>query len=512
VPEFRPIRLDRFASPKSTGDRLGLGLFAQAVGLTATGWLVWSGSVAPRLRHESLESVLIGAFEHALVACLWSGVITIGLQLLVSRWRLPAGALRTTLRTAQTAVWFAPATFLLTRLSATTLAAALVLIVSATRLLYSHWLEIYGSPVPLSHIPVARPGLTGVLPDDLRARELAPAFIVAFSFQVGIAGFAMHAFLPAAGLLCIGTAMLTLMFLTAEIYPRRTPDRLPRSIMGLLLTVILAAGLTVGGLADGSGAGFGFGSHDKVSSQPRPGFLESLRALFRKVTDSDESGGKSYVVTRIKLPQTSGQMLGGHFSGVILTTESKPHAPLTVPPPARASSSLAPASADFSSIPFAGEYWMYRQPDRLPPPGSALRQMNPQALSFFTTDHTPLTMEAHQKLEHPIALRCCQEIRLAISNADHYSGTVALELILIERGERGLRSQSLGKVRVVTNPLKVAWNQPPSPMAEILDFPIPPGAAINEFNEIEVIFHRDKLRIEYSARISIERFILVPRV
>ena len=483
--------------------------------MAATGWLVWSGSVAPRLRHETLESILMEAFEQALAACLWSAAITIGLQFLVSRWRLPSGALRTTLRTAQTAVWFAPATFLLTRLSATTLAAALVLIISATRLLYSHWVEIYGSPVPLSHIPAARPGLTGVLPDALRARELAPAFIVAFSFQAGIAGFAMHAFLPAAGLVCLGTAMLTLMFLTAEIYPRRAPDRLPRSIMGLLLTVILAAGLTVGGLAEGSGAGFGFGSHNSVGSQPRPGFLESLRALFRRVadsTDSDESGGKNYVVTRIKLPQTSGQTLGGHFSGVILTTESQPHAPLTVPLRSRTSSSLAPSSADLSSIPFAGEYWMYRQPDRLPPPGSAFQRTNPRAMSFFTTDHTPLTMEAHQKLEHAIALLCCQEIRLAISNADHYPGTVALELILIQRGEHGLRSQSLGKVRVLTNPLKVAWDQTPSAIVEILDFPIPPGAAIDEFNEIEVIFHRDKLRIEYSARISIERFILVPRV
>ena len=68
-------------------------------------------------------------------------------------------------------------------------------------------------------------------------------------------------------------------------------------------------------------------------------------------------------------------------------------------------------------------------------------------------------------------------------------------MILIDNGA----SQSLGTVAAPFHP------------EAVLSFAIPPGSAIRQFNELAVVFHRDRVRIDRSARISIERFVLAPR-
>jgi hypothetical protein len=49
------------------------------------------------------------------------------------------------------------------------------------------------------------------------------------------------------------------------------------------------------------------------------------------------------------------------------------------------------------------------------------------------------------------------------------------------------------------------------PASETLDFPVPPGPPLREFDQFIVRFHRDLIRIDRSARIAIERFALVSR-
>jgi hypothetical protein len=52
---------------------------------------------------------------------------------------------------------------------------------------------------------------------------------------------------------------------------------------------------------------------------------------------------------------------------------------------------------------------------------------------------------------------------------------------------------------------------PVSAVAETLDFAVPPGPSVGFFNEMTVVYHRDYWRGDKSARVSIERFILIPR-
>ena len=111
---------------------------------------------------------------------------------------------------------------------------------------------------------------------------------------------------------------------------------------------------------------------------------------------------------------------------MILWPEVKPVTRLVAPPPKGLSTGTALARS--FSIPFAGQYLLFRFPQRRPPPTSILQRGSPATLAFSTVDHWPLNMEAIQKLDEPIDLSCCSAMRVEIWNADKYPGTVTLEL------------------------------------------------------------------------------------
>jgi hypothetical protein len=121
-----------------------------------------------------------------------------------------------------------------------------------------------------------------------------------------------------------------------------------------------------------------------------------------------------------------------------------------------------------------------------------------------------MSMKALQKLDHPLDLGCCRAIQITISNADRYPGTVALELLLIDTQLPGQRVQSLGQRDVLSRPDVKGLDRAVIPVTEVLEFPVPGSAQIRQFDGIQVLFHRAYFRVDRSARISIEHFILVP--
>jgi hypothetical protein len=116
-------------------------------------------------------------------------------------------------------------------------------------------------------------------------------------------------------------------------------------------------------------------------------------------------------------------------------------------------------------------------------------------------------MEAHQNLGKLIDLACCREIRIEIQNADRYPGTVSMELVL-ENSREGQKGQvSLGSAPVTSTPSGPTGE----PMKETLTFPIPSRTPIRQFDELTIRFPRMKNRIARSAKIAIQRFVLIPR-
>src|ERR1035441_6594661 len=97
-------------------------------------------------------------------------------------------------------------------------------------------------------------------------------------------------------------------------------------------------------------------------------------------------------------------------------------------------------------------------------------------------------------------------IRLEIRNADRYPGTIALELVLIDRERPGEPSLSLGHYDVPSRP--DVSHDPVIPVPETLVFPIPSNAPLDAFDEFRVVFRRAYPRMDKSAKLAIDRFIL----
>jgi hypothetical protein len=290
-----------------------------------------------------------------------------------------------------------------------------------------------------------------------------------------------------------GAALATVFALASRGLQPKPPKTMPRAFLGLALTVLLAIGLTIGGmipnLMRGPGGGnsvFGGTPAGQPSGMPGDGRNDL----------PDASAGD--------LANTSG------FPGVILWPEIKPIPTLIAPMPQTLDSGGPPVMPRPLSIPFSGEYWMFRWPYARPPKTSFFQRGSPAALSFSSTDHLPLQMEARHKLDQPVALSCCSAIRIEIRNADRYPNTVALDLVVINNEEPGAPALDLGHNSVVSRP---DINQDPvTPVSETLTFPIPTDATLDSFDEFKVVFMRARRRMDKSAKLAIDRFILIPRI
>ena len=499
--------------PAFSNLRKGLSLFVQIAGLAATGWITWVTSVVPRLQQHSLTWLAGNALGFSLFAWAWSVAITFSLYFAIPR-RERGDAVWGTLRTSATAVWFAPAIILLTQMSPAALAAALVLVVSATRLIYSQWRVLYPR---VEQPPVYAPMdllFAEAEPAPMLIKELMPAMAVSLCLQSGVTALLMHVPLLAAALFAMGASMATVFAISSGATDAGKNRDLPRAVLGIVLTVLLAAGMTVGGMSGRVVRHSGSGGNSDSGHEPNP--IEATRALLRELFYGEQPPEQKAQETPPtkdekdqvpKLPPDATTFPDGSYPGVVLVSEVRPVARLVAP--VTAHQGLYGTAPQPYSIYFGGDYWMFRWPYRRPPDHSYYRKGNPSALSFSTTDHWPLNMEAHQTLDQPIDLHCCSQVQVEIRNADRYPGTVSLELFVMAGDEPGAPSRSLGTMQVQSAPNLNA--DPVAAVPETLRFPITEDAALAACDELRVVFRRERSRADKSARVSIERFVLVPK-
>lgn len=478
----------------------------QIASLLATGWLVWRAALVPRPNQQSIVGLAVQVLGYTMLAWAWSSAVAFALYTI-----MPAEdrseMVPNVLRTAATAVWFGPAMILLANFSLVSLAPALVLVIYASRLLYAQWRP--AAPIPAPRVYTARePGSFAdcQLPRVFVWRERLPALGAAICLEAGAVAVAAHYPLLGAACFSAGTAVLTMFSMTTGAVSASRPPTLPKSIVGILATIVLASLMTLGQGGPGPG---GFGTSSAYGAE-HPSLVETARAVLRQLFYGEmpgEHGGTG--TTPPPRPQTANTGASGGFPGVILWPEIKPVTTLIAPLPALGSNPFQGRPAQPMSIPFGGEYWMFRWPFAHPPASSILERGTPSQLAFSTTDHTPLQMEAHQKLETPIDVRCCRGMELEVLNADHYPGTLRLELILLNTEHGAPLPQSLGTAPVTSHP--DMSQDPPLAAFETLEFAVPAEPAIDQFNEFKVVFHRAGQRLDKSAKVSIERFVLLPR-
>lgn len=489
--------------PATETDRSGRGrlsLLAEVASLYATGWFVWKFSVSPQLAGSTPFQLMVRGMTFAAVAWLWSLAIAFLLHIAIRQVE-QVDVVGATLRTSAAAVWFAPAIILMTHLSPLALPAALVLVVNATRLLYSDWRQVHPEPERVAILVPQEAWLlgSGELPVDFFPHHFGSALLIACAIQTAGAAELMRHSLMAAALFALSAALLTVFAISAGAWDEARRPSLPRTIMGLLLTVLLAGSITLVGLAGGGGdgSGIGTGSGDDPLGLMHPG-QKKASAKPPQAPAGGEAQPKP-PEDKPDVPVVTGPDVEGSFPGVILWPEIKPVTVLIEPMPA-IGGKFARAAHPFV-IPFGGEYWMFRFLLSRPPRNSFFQRGSPANLSFSTTDHWPLQMEAHQKLEQDIDLSCCAKIQLGIANADRYPGTVSMELIA-----SGI---SLGKAMVTSVP--DLTKDPVQAVSETLDYPVPAELSGHPINEFKVIYQRLRGRTDKSAKVAIECFVLVPR-
>ena len=463
--------------------RSKLGFWVQLAGLAATGWLFWRPAMVRMWPHYSVLTVLMQAAVLAAGACLAAGLITLVLYLLVQQD--PEHLVQGPMSTSTAAIWFAPAVILFAARSPAAVVAALVLVINATSVLYRQWrLNLIPAPAEpeaelFAHFQREEPSLWRLLAPSMAASFCAQSGAAAALLrEPGLAGFALAA----------SAAILTVYAQSTRAVEPRRPPSLPRSVLGLLLTLVLAIGLTVGGLFPRfarRGLGFGDGGTASVptASTPTP------------------VGG-----TPSAVPYGSAD---SGFFGVVLWPEVKPYTTLIAPMPQTQGGTGGVPSRPWS-IPFSGEYWMFRWPFAHPPQNSLFQRGSPAKLSFSTTDHRPMQMEAHHKLDQSIAIDCCRSIQVAIRNADRYPGTIALELYLLD-GSAGHQYQMwVGRAPVLSQP-RISGDEV-TPVEEMLEFPLAASAPIQQFDEFKLVFSRERRRMDKSAKVAIDRLTLIPRM
>jgi len=469
-----------------------LAVCLQLTGLITAGLLI--AQLSPILQWIRVPLLRIVLQSSVLSAGAWmmGGAVTLGLyalcdQLFFQDWTTTEMT-QAVLRTAATSVWFVPAVVLASVMHPGALAAALVLVYNVTRLLYGQWTIA----APKRDAPALETGVLFASAGERQPllRDLAPRLVVSVCLQACLVAALMREYRLARMLFYASTAMVTMLVMMVREYRPETGSSVLRSAASLALSLLLAGGLTIGGLAPRAHGNGGTGSEKNGAPYPTAPAPEAGSVP----QPSDNPNHESF-------PNDS-------FPGVILWPEIQPVPTLIAPIPAMHGGAPSTTPQRPFVIPFSGEYWMFRWPYARPPRNSYLKRGNPVTLSFRTTDHRPLQMEAHHKLDQAIDLRCCSQIQVAIRNSDHQPGAMSLELVLLDTEHHPSGRQSLGRATVmpVATDQKVGLGMP-----ETLQFTVPANSALEEFNEFEVIFLRDPQQMDKSAKVAIERFVLVPR-
>lgn len=236
-----------------------------------------------------------------------------------------------------------------------------------------------------------------------------------------------------------------------------------------------------------------------------------LQALFGERRPAGEAQ-LDFLEKKQKNRRSTALVTDESYPGMILRPPIEEHSPIT-PPVARRRILDAKSSDpkdDPISIPFYGAYWYFRASDGGLPADSIESRGDPTAMSFKTTDFTPIAMEARQSFGALVDLSCCRSVELVISNGDRRPGTVAVELILTNTRLPGSPQQSLGTCPVNSSLHWTAFNDPP-PRTETLNFRVPSHAAIRSFDEATIRFHMGSPRERWSAKIAVVKFRLIPR-
>jgi hypothetical protein len=212
------------------------------------------------------------------------------------------------------------------------------------------------------------------------------------------------------------------------------------------------------------------------------------------------------------------------YTGIILLPLSDDHKKISLPVKRELVPTFNVRIAEPMEIPFDGQYWYFKAPEKQPRPTAKMVRGNSMKAQIRSSDRYPLLMEAHQKLDVPLDLGCCSAMDLVVQNADRHEGTIALELWVRKRPDANSPKPRVNAVPVAQAPHYLGTVAIPSseqlvslrapvvgnPPEERLRFPVPAAMDGTLFDEITVVVHSAPARATTGAQIGIRKFVLEP--
>lgn len=200
---------------------------------------------------------------------------------------------------------------------------------------------------------------------------------------------------------------------------------------------------------------------------------------------------------------------GNAFAGVVLLAPPLPkHKILRPAPVSLQTHSFRPSRS--LVIPFDGAYrYLAVRPQRWSH-GLLTQRGDPIVANVHTTDNSPLSMEAHQRLGGRIQASCCRGIDVDVVNGDERFGRVDIEMLLEDVTPGGATvTRSLGTVPVRSS-LEKHVSIHRAPIRETLHFNIASDATGLRFNNIVLRFKLSEHRNLAGAKIRVQDFKLTP--
>lgn len=460
-----------------------LRLWPGLAGLLAAGFIA-SGIALPRERILSWTQLLLFACGRILATSV-AGTVTTAVLFAISSRKGSSEIDRLLVQVSLISAWLTPLVLFIRESSLWTLLIASIVAPGVTQTL-----QAYSSPPG-----AVEPLILSLHPDTLplgshfnRQLSVAAALLAQSGALAVLTGYPLASALLAG----IGFGFWTWSFgLYAHHRDRPAPLPQSRSAPAVALAVFFTAVALIpfvripGGIGSSPRRPWDLFPHQRGSGGPHP----------RPAVSGDEGTARGSP---------------GNY-GILLWPEKQIYTKLVAPAP-----SLESGPHTFRRntnpliIPFNGVYWFFKAPDRQPPGNSRQAKASPDKVLIRSTDHRPLSIEAHDHLANLIDLHCCSRVQIAIRNADRYPDTVSLELILINSSLPLKPFESLGRMTVKsTRPWSLYKERPVTD--EILNFAIPSRPSLGRFDEVRIIFRLDPARADTAARIAIDHLVLVPR-
>jgi hypothetical protein len=459
--------------------------------LAAAYWMA-RAEWAPLAANERHIRLLEGTFLYLTLAWLGSFGVTLWTYMAISLD--DAGELvRTAMETALHGLWFVPA-MLLVSPPAERVAAAIGIAVmaNAARLIVSN-------PPPrlrrLSRQKSMTPNIFGDtdIQRSVFTRESVPAIVGAFSLQSGLfalwAGYQQWAAVLIAG----SAACWTWVSITRGAHAGEKRIHVLHRVLSVSAAVLFSMALSAVRADIAPGA--------EAFQTAESGWLEASREELRNrinpaqpkpAADAVAFGRRAPV--RIDTANPEPNQLGkGGIPGLILQPGRKKKAPsLALARALRPGATLNLRTR--LSIPFTGEYHLFRQSSARLPPGAIQRAGSPMDDVYKTTNGTAMETDAYQEFDPPVDFAPCARIQMTLTSGEIFPASATLILI---------GAESVGQL----GPEIFAMSSAPE---ETLEFAVPAAAAGRAVKGIRVIFVNSPMEASHSTRVEIQRFTFVP--